>query len=162
MTVFKGYLLMTRRKIYTLAVYIGIFIFVCVMIQASLGKMLPQEGFSAYRMKVAVIDRAGNAVSQALCGMIAEKHETVDVADDPQAIQDVLYYRDAEYVLILPEDLKERFADGRQAVERVTVPDSTMGFYVDQQVNTMLNQIRDGMAGGLSEEEACEEAAVGV
>lgn len=159
MTVSKGYFLMVRRMIYTLAVYIGIFIGVCIMMQFSLGKTLPTEGFSSYRMKVAVIDRAKNELSQTICGMIGEKHELADVADDPQAIQDALYYRDAEYVLILPEDLKERFESGRQAVERVTVPDSVMGFYVDMQVNTMLNQIRAGMAGGLTEEEACKEAA---
>ncbi len=158
MTVFKGYFLTIRRNFYSLAVYIGIFIGVCVMIQATLGKMLPQEGFSSYRMKVAVVDRAGNELSRTLCDMIGEKHESVDVADDPQAIQDALYYRDAEYVLILPEDLEERFEAGQQAVERVTVPDSVMGFYVDMQVNTMLNQIRAGMAGGLAQEEACREA----
>lgn len=159
MTVFKGYLRMVRRNFYTLLVYIGIFISVCVMIQSTMRKMLPTEGFSSYRMKVAVIDRAGNVLSRTLRGMIEAKHEPVEIADDPQAIQDALYYSDAEYVLILPEDMEERFQSGRQAVERVTVPDSTMGFYVDMQVNTMLNQIRAGMAGGLSGEEACREAS---
>lgn len=158
MTVFKGYFRTARRNFYSLAIYIGIFIGVCFMIQASLGKMLPAEGFSSYRMKVAVIDRAENTLSEAIREMIEEKHDPADVADDPQAIQDALYYRNAEYVLILPEDLEERFEDGRQAVERVTVPDSVMGFYVDMQVNMMLNQIRAGMAGGLTEEEACREA----
>ena len=137
MTVFKGYLLVVRRNFYTLAVYIGIFICVCVMIQSTMGKMLPTEGFSSYRMKVAIIDRAGSTLSQTICEMVKEKHEAADILDDPQAIQDALYYRDAEYVLILPKDMEKRFEDGRQAVERVTVPDSTMGFYVDTQINTM-------------------------
>ena len=158
MTVFKGYFLTARRNFYSLVIYIGIFIGVCIMIQASLGKVLPAEGFSSYRMKVAVIDRAKSTLSEAIRGMVEEKHDPAEVADDPQAIQDALYYRDAEYVLILPEDLEERFENGRQAVERVTVPDSVMGFYVDMQVNMMLNQVRAGMAGGLTEEEACLEA----
>lgn len=158
MTVFKGYLRMVRRNLYTLLVYIGIFIGVCIMIQSTMGKMLPAEGFSSYRMKVAVIDRAGSALSEAVCEMVEGKHKPAVVEDDPQAIQDALYYRDAEYVLILPEDMEERFGEGQRAVERVTVPDSVMGFYVDMQVNTMLNQIRAGMAGGLTEEEACQEA----
>lgn len=159
MTVFRGYFRVARRNLYTMAVYIGIFIGVCVMIQASIGKLLPTEGFSSYRMKVAVIDRAEDTLSRVICALIGEKHEAAKLADDPQTIQDALYYRDVEYVLILPEDLEERFRDGRKAVERVTVPDSVMGFYVDMQVNTMLNQVRAGMAGGLSEEEACAEAA---
>lgn len=158
MTVFKGYYLIIRRNIFMPLLYIGIFLGITSIVQASYQSMVPAQGFSAYRMKTAVIDRAGGVLADTLRSLLERKQEMVEIGDDLQAIRNALYYRTVEYVLILPEDLEARFAAGESAVQRVTAPGSVMGFYIDTQVNAMLNQVRLCLAGGLSMEDACARA----
>lgn len=158
MTVFKGYLLVIRRNLGTIIMYIAIFVGVAGMIQASYGSTKGLQGFTSVKLDVAVLDRDGGVLADALRQLLAREQNVKEIEDDQQVIQDELYYRNVEYVLVIPEGIENLVKDGEKGIQNITVPNSVMGFYVDQQVNMLLNQIRVYLACGYSMEESCEKA----
>lgn len=158
MTVFKGYVLMIRRNLGVILMYIFIFVGIAGVIQASYLGMESAQGFTSLRLDVAVLDRDGGALAETICSMLGREHHLKALEDEEEVIQDKLYYRDVEYVLVIPKGVEEGLADGKSTVESITVPNSTAAYYVDAQVNALLNQVRAYLTGGFSMEEACEKA----
>lgn len=188
MTVFRGYLLIIRRYIATIMMYIVIFAAVTLGIQQAYVSTGIPEGFSAMRIRVAVIDRDGKVLGETLKKLIGRSQELVELPDDRGVLQEALYYGDVEYILVIPEGAQERLigTDGRtqtagsdtqeqtdgsdvqeQAagndvqegiLESITAPESVTGFYVSAQVDMLLNQIRVLSGCGYSFEEACAQA----
>lgn len=158
MTVFKGYFLIIRRNLSVILMYIFIFVGIAALIQANYESTGIIQGFSSMKLDVAVLDRDGGVLAKTLKQMMEREQDLAEVEDDEQVIQDELYYRNIEYVLVIPEGIEENLANAENLVQSITVPNSVMSFYVDAQVNALLNQVRVYMAGGFSMEEACEKA----
>lgn len=159
MTVFKGYLTIIKRNLGMVVMYIAIFIGITVAIQKFYVATGMNRGFTSVRARVAVIDRDGGVLGETFRAVMERDQELVELADDPLVMQEELYYENVEYVVILPEDAGERLAEGKPEVESVTAPGSVTGFYMDAQINNLLNQIRTYLAAGFSGEEACKRAA---
>ena len=71
-------------------------------------------------------------------------------------MQEKLFYRDIEYIVRIPSDFFDTcMADG-QKLSVTKVPGSYTSFYVDQQINSFLNNARTYYAAGFSEEEVSE------
>lgn len=158
MTVFKAHMLMIKRNLATILMYIAIFAGISVLVQFSYVNSGVAEGYSAARLDVAVIDRDGGLLSGTLKEMLAEHHNLTDVKDEEQVIQEELYYGNIQYVLVIPEGAMEKLRLGGQAVQSITVPGTAAAYYAEAQVNAFLNEIRICLAGGFGEEEACAEA----
>lgn len=158
MRVFKGYMHIIKRNISSIVMYIAIFVGISVAIQKSMGNTGINGDFSAVKLSVAVIDRENAALGNTLKEYIQREQKLVDIADDKQTIQEELFYRNISYVVIVPEGAQEAFDRGDTAVQTIKVPGSTMEYYLDAKVNSLLNQIRVYQAGGFSMDEACEKA----
>lgn len=158
MRVFKGYLHIIKRNTGLMMMYIAIFIGISVAIQKSMADTGVEGNFSAVKLSVAVIDREGGALGKTLKSYIENEQKLVEIADDEQTIQEELYYRNVSYVIIVPQGAGEAFEKGESVVQTIKVPGSTMEYYLDAKINSLLNQIRIYHAGGFSVEEACEKA----
>lgn len=183
MTVFRGYLLIIRRYIATIMMYIVIFAAVTLGIQQAYVSTGIPEGFSAMQIKVAVIDRDGGVLGETLKKLIGREQKLVELPDDRGVLQEALYYGDVEYILVIPEGAQERLISSdakeqaiQQTIEKntqeqtavdsiqegilesITAPESVTGFYVSAQVDMLLNQICVLSGCGYSFEEACAQA----
>lgn len=158
MTVFKGYLTIIRRNLGLVIMYIVIFMAMTVIIGRATADSVQSQGFTSVRAKVAVIDRDQGLLGETLRQVMERDQTLVELEDDPQVIQEELYYENVVYVVIVPEKAGERLEDGELSVESVTAPGSAVGYYLDAQINNLLNQIRVYLAAGFSGEEACERA----
>lgn len=158
MTVFKAYFAIIRRNLSTILMYIGIFVGIAIVFQSSFKDSMPSSGFSSLKLKVAVIDRDGGVLADTLTKIMQRDQELIEIKDDPQVIQEELFYHNLEYILVIPEGAEAKLTAGEKAVSDISVPDSTFSFYVESQVNSVLNQIRVCLAGGMSMENACEKA----
>ena len=139
MTVFKGYFLIIKRNLFTILMYIGIFVGVTAMIQLSYSSGGVKDGFSAAKINVAILDRDGGELSSMLGKLMEEQQNLVEIEDEEQVIQEKLFYGDVEYVLVIPQGVEERLTKGENAVQSMTVPDSISAYYVEEQVNSALN-----------------------
>lgn len=155
MTVFRGYLVIIRRNIGAMLMYIVIFAVLALGIQRAYLSTGVNEGFSSMKLKVAVIDREGGILADMLRQRMAQDQKLVEIADDSQVIQEELYYSNVEYVMIVPEDAEEKLRRGETAVQNISVPGTVAAYYVEAQVNNLLNQLRVWLAAGFSMEEAC-------
>lgn len=154
MTVFKGFLTITKRNLNMMFVYIAIFLTISIFVQKMLD--VDPSGFTAKRLNIAVIDRDESLLSKGLKNHLRHFHNIKDLPDDAATLQDKLFYRDIYYAVIIPENFEQNCLKNAEKLPVIKVPGSTSGYYVDQQIHTFLNQIRTLTAGGFSVTEALE------
>ena len=156
MTVFKGFMTITKRNLNILFLYISIFLAICFAIQ----KMDVQNTAKSYSMEsldIAVIDRDGGELAKGMASYLEQYHTIKDMPDDKSVIQDRLFYREINYVVTIPKDFESRCLNGTETLPVIKVPGSTTGYYVDQQIDTFLNNVRVLTASGFSLPEAIAE-----
>ena len=155
MTVYKGFLTITRRNIHMMFLYLAIFLTIAVMVQKMTGENTAD--FEQVSLDIAIIDRDGGELAQGLAGYLGQYHTLVDLPDDPSIIQDRMFYREVYYVVTIPEDFQKRCLEGEELLPVTKVPGSNSGFYVDQQIGTFLNDVRIMEESGFSLTEAIDE-----
>lgn len=155
MTVFRGFMTITKRNLNLMIMYLVIFLSICLMIQ----KMLVPEttqSFEQQSLNIAVIDRDGGTLAQGLTDYLKIWHTIKDLPDDKSILQDRLFYREIYYIVTIPEDFEDKCLIGDDTLPVTKVPGSTSGYYVDQQITAFLNDVRIMTAGGFSLSEAVE------
>lgn len=153
MTVFKGFLTITKRNLGYVFMYIIIFLTITIAVQKSeltdTDKMFEQT-----KLDIAVIDHDKSPVSEALTDYLASRHNLIDIPDTKTAIQDNLFYRHVYYVLTIPEDFTQSCKNKTASLTVTKVPGSTSGYYVDSQVNAWVQEMHMLLASGYSAEDA--------
>ncbi len=156
MTVFKGFLTITKRNLRMVFLYIIIFLAISLLTQ----KMLGTQGAVSFKqesLNIAVLDRDGGRLAEGLTEYLSVYHNIKDIPDDESILQDRLFYREIYYIVTIPEDFENKVLHGDQTLPVTKVPGSTSGFYVDQQINTFINSVRVMTDGGFSLTDAVEK-----
>lgn len=157
MIVFKGFLILVKRNLEIGFLYLAIFMTICIMVQL----MTKGEGMNQFQeesLKIAVIDRDGGRLSESIKEYLGEKHQLVDMEDDKTVIQENLFYRNVFYVATIPEDFEQKYLKEGERLKTTKVPGTFSAYYIDQQIDAFLNEVRILKSGGFSTEEAIKEA----
>lgn len=155
MTVYKGFLTITRRNINMMILYLVIFLSMAVAAQKITGDNI--SGFEQVSLNIAVIDRDGGELAKGLADYLSHYHTLVDLPDDPSILQDRMFYREVYYVVTIPKNFEECCLEGEEMLPVTKVPGSNSGFYVDQQINTFMNDVRILTKSGFSLTEAVSD-----
>ena len=83
-------------------------------------------------------------------------HEVIPLDNDISVMQEKLFYRDVEYIVRIPENFYQKCIQGGERLPVTTVPDTYSGIYVDQQINSFLNNARTCQAAGFTEKEMAD------
>ncbi len=155
MTVYKGYLRVMKKNMWLILLYLVIFTGITVMFQMVSGND-PMSNYQAESVKIAVVDEDGGNLAKELKDFLGQCHQVTEIENDRARMQEDLFYRNVEYIIRIPEHFFETcIADGEKlAVTKV--PGSYTAFYVDQQLNSFLNDARVYYAAGFSQEETAE------
>ena len=156
MTVFKGFMTLVKRNIFMFFLYLGIFMSVCIMIQF-LTKGEGMNHFEEESLDIAVIDRDGGELARGLTEYLGERHNLVDIEDNEDVIQESLFYRNIYYLVTIPEDFEEKCLTEAEKIKTTKIPGASTTFYVDQQIDTFLNDVRIFKKAGFSTEDAIAE-----
>lgn len=159
MTVFKGYMKILKKNIGLVMIYLVIFFSIAMVLQAAARKE-HLDDFQKTRVNIAVADQDNSILSQALTDYLKTIHNVSEISSDPAVMQEELYYRNAEYIIQIPANFYKICIVQGNPISVTKVPGSYTSFYVDQQINAWLNNIRTYMAAGLSQEEAVKYALV--
>lgn len=159
MTVFKGYLLLMKRNIKVLFLYLVLFLILTLLIQKFMGDDENLYDGTNVRLNVAVIDRADTVSSRAFTDWISELHQLVSLEDDQAVLQEEMFYGNVDYIIFLPEDFEERVLADGEALSVVEKPGSYQAVFVRQQINQFLGTVRTFLGSGYSEEDAFRLAA---
>ncbi len=142
MTVFNLCLKIFRKNLKAMMIYFGIFIFVSIML-ASNNPAEKMTGFSMTKTRIGIINEENTPLVQGLKESLEEIAEFKTIEDNPNTIQDALYYRDVHYVLRIPKNFTASFMEDTTAtLSKTSMPDTTSSIYVDLKINQYLNTAR--------------------
>lgn len=159
MTIFKGYIKILKNNIGLIMIYLVIFFSVAMALQAAARKE-HLEDFQKTSINVAIADQDDSILSHALTDYLKAIHNVSEISSNPAVMQEELYYRNAEYIIQIPENFYETCLVQGNPISVTKVPGSYTSFYVDQQINAWLNNVRTYIASGFSREEAAKAALV--
>ena len=157
MTVYKGYMKIVKQNKALILLYLAIFFGVTMMFQSVAGSTMPTS-YQASSVKVGIVDKDGGPLARSLETYLEHFHDVSLIADDTAVLQEKLFYRDIEYIVHIPANFFDTCISGNEKLSVTKVPGSYTAFYVDQQINSFLNNVRTYNAAGFSEEEAAQAA----
>ncbi|HBU12723.1 MAG TPA: hypothetical protein DEB31_08370 [Clostridiales bacterium] len=132
MQVFKCYLKIVRQNIGLIAMYLAIFITLCVAF-SGMGADNQLEQYTDTKVPMTVVDRDGSDISRSITGILTERHEIVPLPDDTETLRDALYNRETTYILFIPNGYGERLLSGNAPIlEDAQVSGSANGAYIDR------------------------------
>lgn len=152
MTVFKCYMRVMKHNRGLILLYLAIFMGITMMFQAMSGND-PATSYRAQSVKIAVVDEDGGSLAGELKRYLGQRHQVSVMENDRARMQEDLFYRNVEYIVHIPEHFFETcIVDGKK-LQVTKVPGSYTAFYVDQQLNSFLNDARVYHAAGFTQEE---------
>ncbi len=136
MQVFRAYFKIILKNLPQMMIYLVVFLSLSIMF-ASLGVGGTISGFEESRPRVALFLEDDSVLVRGFADYLAAGTTIVPVKDDVYAIRDALFYRDAVYMIRIPEGFTERLIAGEDPVmTRETVPDSIYTAYMDRLVDS--------------------------
>ena len=157
MTVFKGYMKIVRHNMGLILMYLTIFFGITMVFQVAT-RDDDYSSFSAERVKIAVTDEDGGALAKGLMEYLGQTHEVTMMENKPEVLQEKLFYRNVEYIVRIPKDFYKSCIEDGEELHVTKVPESYTSFYVDQQINSYLNNVRVYASAGFTEKEAAKAA----
>ncbi|MGI6609988.1 MAG: ABC transporter permease [Limnochordia bacterium] len=143
MPVFRAYFKVMRGSAVPIAISLTIFLGLAVLF-SSIAPETASMAFEPTKTPVAVINRDGDGlIAQGLVEYLSQASRLVPYPDDPEKLQDALFFRNVEYIAIIPAGFSEQFmSDGNYVIQKVIVPKSTSSYYVDMSIDRFLNTMR--------------------
>lgn len=158
MTVFKGYMKIVRKNIGLILMYFAIFAGITILFQHFSGMDVVMD-YQAESVRIAVVDEDGGSLAKGLRKYLGKFHDVSEAKNDKAWLQEDLFYRNVEYIVWIPEHFFDTCIREGKALAVTKVPGSYTAFYVDQQINSYLNDARTCYAAGLSQEETVQSLA---
>ena len=155
MTVFKGYMRIIKKNTGLILLYLCIFFGVAMALQAAAGK----ESYTSYeseKIKIGVVDKDSGPLAEGLIKWLKTTHHVTMLEDSREKLQEELFYRNVEYIVVIPENFYESCMVNGESISVTKVPGSYSAYYVDQQLESCLNTMRTYLKAGFSEEEAAD------
>ncbi len=106
MTVFKGFLIITKRNLLMVFMYLAIFLTIGILASGS-DSNTSGTGFHAQALTVGVVDHDGGVLSKGLSTYLSQYHTIRQMPDDTAKLQDALFNRNVSYIVTIPEDFKK-------------------------------------------------------
>lgn len=152
MTMFKCFFKIVNA--YKVSIIVGLVLYAVLL---SLGA--GSEEYGGTVINVAVIDRDGSELSAALNVFLTNRYNLVEVEDDTEALQDALFYRDADYILFIPQNFERDFLNGNSnPLEKSVPPESVASVYFDNQLNHYFSTLKAYLNAGSDLGAALENA----
>ena len=101
MQVFNAFFKIARKRIPSICLYFIIFAIICLLMTFNADKNFTSN-FQSSSLNVCVIDHDNSNASAALTDYLGSIHHLVSLPDDPETLQDNLYYRYVDYILTIP------------------------------------------------------------
>ena len=155
MTVFKCYMKILKQNIGLVIMYLGIFFSVALVMQMAAGKS-EDSLYANASINIGIVDHDQGILAQGFIDYLDKIHHVVPMEDDPEALQENLFYRNVEYIVQIPADFYETCIQGDTPLKVTKVPGSYSSYYVDQQISSYLSTIRTYMAAGFTQEETVQ------
>lgn len=150
MIVFKNYLKIART--YALTILIYTFIFLGLNIIVGMYNSSATD-YQSTEVNIAIINRDGKSdLVTGLTDYISKNGNLITIKDDQEAMRDALFFRQVDYIMIIPENFNQDFISGKDvSIETMELPDAYNSIYSKNLLNKYLNTARLYINSNVSE-----------
>ena len=104
MTVFKNYFKIAKSYLFTIILYIGIFLGISVIMSVASNSSESNMYSSLAKPKIGIINNDGKSIfTDTFIKYLGEKASVKDIDNDSSTIKDAIFYRKLDYVVIIPK-----------------------------------------------------------
>ncbi|WKY44903.1 ABC transporter permease [Eubacteriaceae bacterium ES2] len=149
MQVYKTFFKIILKNRMQLGIYLIVFTVLTLIFTVSYSSPTSTD-FLESKIDIAIINEDTDSVfMQGFISYLTDYANIVDLPDDPQSLQDALYFREVEYVLRIPAGFTDSFLNDQTInLEKTTVPNSTSATFMDLRINQYLNTAQTYMNYG--------------
>lgn len=153
MIVFKNYFKIVRSFIPIIILYTAIFTFFAVA--SASANSNPTGNFATTKLKVSIINNDKDTVLlDSFVDYIKDNAKIVKLGNDENDIKDALFFREVDYVLVIPKNFTADFMKGlKPQIETMRVPDSYSSTYLSMLLNRFLNVSNVYVTSGMDEKQ---------
>lgn len=158
MQVYKTFFKISKKRWASTAIYFTVYAILTLMLSGS-AKDTFTGYFQSTQLSVSLTDADKSTASEALCDYLSSLHNVTETDGESEAVLDQIYYRTLDYAVTIPQGFEERLLSGETdgLLSSLSIPGSTRGAYVDQQISQYLQAIQLHLAGGFTLAEAIEQ-----
>lgn len=158
MQVFKAFFYIAKKRLNAALIYFAIYAVITVLL-SHFGSTNYTDNFQASSLTISLADEDNTAASRALADYLDSIHDVSIFDGDKEKILDQMYYRTLNYALTIPAGFEEKLLSGdtSELLSSMTIPGSTRGQYVDQQITQYLSSLQLHIAAGYTIEDAIEK-----
>lgn len=153
MTVFKCYMKILKQNLGLVFLYLGIFFSVSIVLQMAAGKG-EDSLYQTTSIDLGVVNPDDSLLSSGFVDYLSQIHHVTIMENDPETLQENLFYRNVEYIIQIPADFYKTCIQNGESLKVTKVPGSYSSYYIDQQISSYLDTMRTYLAAGFSQEEA--------
>lgn len=159
MQVFKTFLKSASKFLPQTVLYFIIFTSIAIVMSLSATDS-PKTEFRSAKLDVGIIDQDESIASLSLKTYLGSIHNLTQMKYDKDVLLDRLFFRDLDYILIIPKDFEKKLLNGEKTdlYETLQIPGVYSSLFIDDQINACLKTIRLYLAGGYPLEDALSGA----
>lgn len=159
MQVFNTFLKSAIKFLPQTVLYFIIFTSISIVMSFSAADS-PNTEFRSVELDVGIIDQDESEASLGLKDYLGSMHHLMPIKYDKNTLLDRLFYRDLDYILVIPEGFEKRLLNGEEngLFETIQIPGVYSSMFIDDQINTCLKTIRLYLAGGYDLNDALSNA----
>ncbi len=157
MQVYKCFMRILKKRAWSIVMYMGIFITLCVL-TSSQGKEAEEIKFEASKYNFAMFDQDQSELSQGLTDYLSGQNTLVKLKDEAEVIQDEIYNRNIHCALRIRNGFGEAAVRGQGAemIEITAVPGTVFGEAFTQTIQGYMGVLSSYLQGGFSAGEAID------
>lgn len=140
MQVYKAFFKIIQKNLAQLVIYVVVFLVFAILIANTYENPVNTD-FAETKVNIAFLNHdADSMLIEDFKEYISQYANLAITQDDPQKLQDALYFRTVEYIVRIGEGFTENFLNGKEVqIEKAVVAGSTSGVYMDGLINKYFN-----------------------
>ncbi len=154
MQTYKAFMKIAKKYLPSMAIYFIIFMVLSVMM-SSQSSDNQEMMYKDEEISFTVFNRDESELGEALKDYLSIKNNYVELEDDEEALKLSLYYREIYYAVVIPEGFESAIEAGEDMeFMNYKVSDSSVGYYMDMEVENYMQVLKSYLAAGYNLEEA--------
>ena len=140
MQVYNAYFKIIKQNMPTISIYIGVFLLIAIL-STYIGGEKASPDFSQTKINIAYVnDDQGAALADGLRDYLMQNTNIINIPNNEESLQDALFFRKVEYIVIIPAGFSKSFLSGKDDVkiEKTSSQNSQNSVYLDFLINKYL------------------------
>ena len=159
MQVFKLYFKLLKANKGTIIMYLAIFLSVALVMTGNLAAG-SDTNMEETKLDIAIIDQDNKILGKAMKEYFGESNNLIDMEYDKEAILNELYWRNLDYVLVIPKGFEDSLLDEKKEdmeLESMKVPGYFDASYFESELSLYTSKLTGLLEAGYSMEKATDK-----